>query len=96
MYKILFAKSFLVDYERLSLKDTVLKKKVLKVIELLTVDPFYPSLKSHKVYARNIGPAWASWVSGDIRIIWEYNENNQLSLDVLAIGSHTGKNKVYN
>jgi addiction module RelE/StbE family toxin len=95
MYKILLSKSFLEDYKGLSQKNIVLKNKILRAIELLSKDPFYPSLKSHKVYARNIGSAWSSRVSGDIRIIWEYNERNQLWIDALAIGSHTGKDKVY-
>jgi len=95
MYKILLVKSFLEDYKRLTFKDNILKKKIQKAIELLSKDPFYPSLKSHKVHARNIGSAWSSWVSGDIRIIWEYNKGNQLTIDALSIGSHTGKNSVY-
>ena len=96
MYKIVFSQTFLDDYQKFTLKNIELRKRVQKALEILSKDPFYPSLKSHKVYARNIGVAWSSRVTGDIRIIWEYNKNDQLIIDALALGSHSGNSKVYN
>ena len=96
MYKIVFSDRFLANYRKLTLKNTRLKDQIRKTVYLLSIDPFYPSLKSHKVLSRKIGFAWSSRVTGDLRIIWEYNSKDKLIIDVLTIGGHSGKNKVYN
>ena len=69
--------------------------KIDKVLEQLKEDPFYSSLQSHKVNTSNFGRCWSSWVTGDTRIIWDLDENNNLIILLLDIGKHSGSEKVY-
>jgi mRNA-degrading endonuclease YafQ of YafQ-DinJ toxin-antitoxin module len=96
MYKVILTQKFLNDYNKVVGKDKILKLKVKKAIQLLSKNPLYPSLKSHKVNTRTVGMAWSSRVNGDIRIIWDYNDSQSLIIELLTIGGHTGKYKVYN
>lgn len=94
MYKLLFKAGFEVGYKKLTKDNGELKKRVLKSLKLLAQDPLYPSLKSHKVNTRDFNDVWSSWVTGDIRIIWRYHEN-VLMIELLSLGGHSGKKKVY-
>lgn len=76
-------------------ENLIIKKKLRKTLEKLTIDPSHPSLKSHKVNTQDYGIRWSSWVTGDIRIIWDYHNKDRLILILLTIGGHSGKHKVY-
>lgn len=95
MYKIKSSKPFDKSYKRLIVLDKKFEKRILKVIHLLTQNPKHPSLKSHMVDTKRYGESWSSWVTGDIRIIWDYDSEDQLVLLLLDIGSHSGTHKVY-
>jgi mRNA-degrading endonuclease YafQ of YafQ-DinJ toxin-antitoxin module len=93
MYKLQFRKYFVKKYLKLIKNDLSLKLKVVKIFEQLEAEPFHPSLKSHKVQH-----VYSSRVTGDIRIIWQYNpdNNNEIQiLELLDIGGHSGGNRVY-
>jgi mRNA-degrading endonuclease YafQ of YafQ-DinJ toxin-antitoxin module len=70
-------------------------KLLIKALFLLQNDPFYPGLKTHKVSSRLFGNTYSSRVTGDIRIIWKFDENKTLTLLLLDLGGHSGRNKVY-
>ncbi len=44
---------------------------------------------------KNGDPAFSSRVNSDLRIIWDYSNNIPQVLDLIDIGGHSGKNKVY-
>ena len=94
-YKLEFQPSFQKAYIKLIKKNPLLDGKIRKSLLLLQQEPRYPSLKSHKVQTRNYGVRWSSTVTGDIRIIWDFDEHKNLSILVLDIGGHSGKKKVY-
>ncbi len=75
--------------------NKTLEKKARKALHLLEQDPFYPSLKTHKANTKNYGEKWSSWITGDIRIIWDYDAENKLVILLLDIGGHSGTHKVY-
>lgn len=95
MYKLVFAENFWRRYKQLTKKNPKLKGKIVKTFKLLSQDPKNPVLKSHKVATRRFGERWAAKVTGDIRIIWDYGKDKQLTILVLSLGSHSGKRKVY-
>ena len=72
-----------------------LKKKIVKALKLLALDPKNPSLKSHKVATKKFGERWASSVTVDLRVIWDYDRKKKLTILVLSLGGHSGKRKVY-
>ena len=95
MYTLNPSKSFLKKLAKLVLKDQDLEAKIEKVLDFLTVDPQSPQLKSHKVITKHSLKAYSSRITGDLRIIWDYNESDILILDLLDIGGHSGSKGVY-
>ena len=95
MYKLVFADNFWKVYKKITKGNLVLKKKIVKTLKLLAFDPKCKVLRAHKVTTNRFGEKWAIWVSGDIRIIWDYDENNRLTILVLSIGGHSGGGKAY-
>ncbi|MHB8362508.1 MAG: type II toxin-antitoxin system RelE/ParE family toxin [Patescibacteria group bacterium] len=93
MYQLLFTSSFNKDYKKVAGKNTLLQKRILKSLSLLSNNPNHPSLRTHKVNSLEFDNVWSSWVTGDVRIIWEYNNN--LRIKLLALSTHSGSNKVY-
>jgi len=95
MYKLNSTKHFekavtkLLKSKRLS--QEVFKKTILTLIKT----PFSLKLKTHKVVSRNHGQRYSSRIDGDLRIIWDFDENENLVLLLLDIGGHDGKRAVY-
>ncbi len=95
MFDLLITKDFDKTYVIISKGNQELQKRIQKVLRQLAQNPSYPSLKTHKVTTRNYGEKWSSWVTGDIRIIWDYDSENRLTILLLDIGGHSGTHKVY-
>lgn len=73
------------------------RRVILKsILSQLIENPFHPRLKTHKVIARHDNKqAFSSRVTGDTRIIWRGHHDHFDVLDILDLGGHEGKNKVY-
>lgn len=95
MYKLRFLQAFDAKYIKLLQKDKSTGKRIDKTLNLLMVDPNYPSLKSHKANTTNYGVRWSSKITGDVRIIWDYDETEPNVINLLGLGGHSGKKKVY-
>ena len=95
MYKVRPSSRYLRMYKRLVKKDVALKARVGKVLMKLRVFPYDPSLRTHKVIAKDLGEAWSSRVTSDIRIIWSFDGKDNLVILLLTMGGHSGKRKVY-
>lgn len=94
-YTLSFTKSFRKKVIKISKTDRKLASRIDLVLRLLEIDPKNTSLHSHQVNSKNFGRAWSSSITGDIRIIWNYSQENILTIILLNIGSHSGNNKVY-
>ena len=83
-YTVLLTKDFFHELEKLSAKN---QKMVMKKVEMLRNNPFYPSLRTKKVLG--IGTRderYESSVNMDIRIIWRF-DGRKIIL-VLDVGHH--------
>ena len=59
-------------------------------------DPYAKTLKTHKAIAKIDGrQAMSSYVTDDIRIIWRFYGDKCEIIDLIDIGGHSGKGKVY-
>ena len=67
----------------------------MKTIDLMKKNPFYKSLRTHKVLTKNFGTKYSSRVTNDIRIIWGFSEEKNLVIYLMDLGGHNGTNKVY-
>lgn len=94
-YKLRYSNVYKDKFFKITKRDSKLKNKIIKVQELLSLDPHNPVLQSHKVNSVNYGLSWSSRITGDIRVIWNYDSSQNLIILVLTIGSHSGNDKVY-
>ncbi len=95
MYELKFANTFAPTYKALIKNNQEFEKRTEKALRLLKNDPFYPSLKSHKVNTRNFGEKWSSWITGDLRIIWDFDEERKQIILLFAITKHSGSHREY-
>jgi mRNA-degrading endonuclease YafQ of YafQ-DinJ toxin-antitoxin module len=95
MFSLETLESFWKNYQKIVKGNSVLKKQVQSTLEQLIRDPFYPSLKTHKVDTKKYDNVWSSRVSGDVRVVWSFDKNNRLVILVLELGTHSGANQVY-
>lgn len=87
---VLAEKTFKKSFKRLIKKSPQLQAKILAVLELLAEDPFYPSLKSHKLTGQLQG-LWSCSVTYSYRIIFTFRRDTELEEDVIVlieIGDH--------
>ena len=94
MYQLIITEPFKERRDSLIKKDPKFAKMLTKTLRLLTIDPHYPSLNSHQVETPDFGKRYSSYVTGNIRLIWDYTDT-KLMLILLDLGGHSGKNKVY-
>ncbi len=95
MYTLRFLDSFMSTYKTLIKGDKIKEKRTRKDLNLLKQDPFYSSLKSHKVDTRNFGKRWSSWITGDLRIIWDFDTEEKMRIVLFAIVTHSGAHREY-
>jgi len=95
MFKLVLTPTFFKVYKSLIKKNPRLKTKITKSLKDLAKNPKDPVLKSHKVNTSKFGLIWASKVTGDLRIIWDYDKAKRLTILILSLGGHSGKRKVY-
>ncbi len=97
MYRLQFSKHFIRRYKRHTKRNRAVKEQVDAVLRQLERDPFAPNLKTHKVLDSQGLPAFSSRITGDLRIIWDFNAmtKEHRVLDILDLGGHSGAAKVY-
>lgn len=95
MYFLQPTNKFLRKSKKLIKKQPDLKNKIENVFLCLAEEPFSSKLKTHKVNDIDGIPAYSSTLTKDLRIIWDFRYGKPQILDILDIGGHSGKNKVY-
>lgn len=95
MYTLRFYKDYWQKYETLTKRDELLKKRIKKALNLLATNPSHQSLRSHRVESMRFGIRWSSRITGDLRVIWDFDANDRLIILILTVGGHSGKGKVY-
>lgn len=95
MYQIVSVPQFDRQLKKIVKNKIKLKESVFDTIRVLTVDPFTSILRSHKVQTKSGKNSYSSRVTGDIRLIWDFDYENRGIIELLDIGGHTGQNKVY-
>ncbi len=95
MYTLHFANTFAHTYKALIKGNQESEKRTEKTLRLLKNNPSYPSLKSHKVNTKNFGKKWGSFITGDLRIIWDFDETEKKIIILLAVAKHSGSYREY-
>jgi mRNA-degrading endonuclease YafQ of YafQ-DinJ toxin-antitoxin module len=92
MFNFVANNLFKKNYKALIKNNKKLKLNIDQTLVDLGTDPHDPTLGSHKVNLSLYGEVWSSRVTGDIRIIWDYNEAQEIEIILINIGCH---DKVY-
>ncbi len=95
MNTLRFLTSFKPTYNAIIKGDHEKEKRTKKALNFLRQDPFYPSLKSHRVDTRSFGKRWSGWITGDLRIIWDFDPEEKMVVILFAIVTHTGTHREY-
>ena len=89
MRKLVWDASFRRAFKRKTQQNRLLARHIFTVLDTLTIDPFEPSLKTHKLRGALEG-LWACWVEYDCRIIFaiEADVTGEDLIVLIDIGSH--------
>jgi mRNA interferase YafQ len=88
--KVVWSSGFKRSFKKITKKNSRLSDKIIETLKLLAVDPFTPSLKSHKLIGQMEG-LWSCSVAYDCRIIFDISEDSQLLemiILLIDVGSH--------
>lgn len=94
-YNLITTRCFKSRYLKLTNNNSEMKKRIVDFLKMLTLNPFSPNFNTHKIYSRQLGQRYSSRVTGDIRIIWDFDSNSKNGIVLLDLGGHEGKKKVY-
>lgn len=95
MFRLIQTKPFAKAYQQLVAKNRILRTKVDSVLEALSEDPHQPKLRTHKVNLSEVGVVYSSRITGDLRVLWEYQKNSEVLILLLKLGGHSGQRGVY-
>lgn len=85
-YQLSFSGPFLRRMKKILKYDKLLVDQVNQTMALLKVNPFYPTLKTHRISHPIYGEVNSSKVNGDIRVLWVFKDGGFKVLNILAIG----------
>lgn len=94
-YTIKASKSFAKKLKKLTATKRLEYQDLEKFFHILAENPFNPVIKTHKVYTPKQGRHYSSRLDGYLRVIWDFDEENNLILYLLDIGGHSGSRGVY-
>jgi mRNA-degrading endonuclease YafQ of YafQ-DinJ toxin-antitoxin module len=69
--------------------------KFFEILDLLSVNPYVSNLSTHPINHSEFGFVNASSITGDLRILWQFDDEYNLIILLLDIGGHSGGNSVY-
>lgn len=89
MRKLVWDASFRRAFKRKTQQNAPLARNILDVLTTLSISPFQPSLKTHKLRGALEG-LWACWVDYDCRIIFTFEPDvaGEDMIVLVDIGSH--------
>lgn len=91
MHQLKRTKLFTEKSRKITKGNAKVIKALQKSLHQMQEDPFYKSLKTHKVQSKRDGIRYSNRVTGDIRIIWDFDENDTVILILFDIGGHSRK-----
>lgn len=94
-YTLLYKPRFIRRLHKLVAADRSLRSRVEKTLGQLEKNPMHPGLRTHKITRITGDSAFTARVTGNLRIIWEFNGQHAHMLDILDMGGHEGSKKVY-
>jgi toxin HigB-1 len=87
--KIAWTAKSLHSVKRLTRKNPQVRPLIEKALRQIADDPFYPSLRTHKLTG-NLADIWACSIDYQYRILFEFvkDDEQKTAILILNIGSH--------
>ncbi len=82
-------------YKKFVRKDEYLATKIKQTTKAISENPFNSKLKTHKVNSKFEKNVFSSRINADLRITWDFDDNQINIIEFLDLGGHSGKNSVY-
>lgn len=95
MYQLTPHRIFIKKVKKFAKNNYQNEIKLKKTLSKLSENPFTLSLKTHRAGHKLTGKKFSSRVTGDIRIIWGFTQEQQPQIILIDLGGHSGKDKVY-
>lgn len=95
MYKIRFLDHADKKLRKLIKKHRITQNYLEAKLKEFAINPVLPMFRTHKVNTRGFGKKFSSRLDGDLRLIWDYDSENNLVIYIFDIGGHSGGSKVY-
>jgi len=92
MINVTYAQKFIKNYQRITKKNKEMCNAYEKFIKKFQKDPFSNGLKTHTINL-SLGKVYSSRVTGDIRILWEFVNEKEVSF--ANTGRHSGSHSIY-
>ena len=89
-YSLYRTKEYAKDLRKILKKNKDLTLRIERAVIRILRDPFSPSLRTHQVNIPSLGKVYSSRISGDVRILWTFEEEGVILLQ--RVGGHS---KVY-
>ena len=90
MRKLVWTPAFVRALKPILRRNPGLGRKVQRVLESLSADPFHPALRTHKL-SGDLEGSWACSVAYDLRIVFAFVPNPGTGAEEIllqAVGSH--------
>lgn len=94
MRKLSWDTSFRRAFRRHTRNNPALQNRIFQVLDRLAKDPFYPTLKTHKLSGQLKG-LWACWVEYDCRIVFAFEPDPDIEGDMIVLIDLGAHDEVY-
>jgi Txe/YoeB family toxin of Txe-Axe toxin-antitoxin module len=78
MFEVNFTKYSAKKAQKLLKHDKILHIRFKFVIDQISQDPFENVLRTHKVDSKLFGEKYSSRLTGDLRIIWDFDKTTKI------------------
>ena len=94
MYALSWSNGFRRGFKKATRKDSKLKEKIFSTLEKLSIQPFDPVLKTHKLHGKLAG-LWACEVEYDCRIVFAFEKEPETGTELIVLADIGTHDEVY-
>jgi len=94
MYTLAWSAGFRRGFKKATRKDHQLQEKIFSTLEKLSIEPFDPEIKTHKLHGKLSG-LWACEVEYDCRIVFTFENEPETGKTVIVLADIGKHDEVY-
>jgi mRNA interferase YafQ len=94
MYTLSWSNGFRRGFKKATRKNPDLNQRIFSALERLSIQPFSPELKTHKLHGKLAG-LWACEVEYDCRIVFAFENDPHTGRDLIVLADIGKHDEVY-